>query len=124
MAEGQPRNRLGLARWMSDPRHPLVSRVAVNRYWKQLFGDGLVKTLGDLGTQGDRPSHPRLLDWLAVEFIESGWNIKQLQKRMLLSATYRQSARHTGRFETIDPENRFLSRASRFRLSAEEIRVL
>ena len=122
MAEGQPRNRLGLARWMSDPRHPLVSRVAVNRYWKQLFGVGLVKTLGDLGTQGDRPSHPRLLDWLAVEFIESGWNIKQLQKRMLLSATYRQSARHTGRFETIDPENRFLSRASRFRLSAEEIR--
>ena len=122
MAEGQPRNRLGLARWMSDPRHPLVARVAVNRYWKQLFGTGLVKTLGDLGTQGDRPSHPQLLDWLAVEFIESGWNIKHLQKLMLLSATYRQSARNAGRFEAVDPENRLLARASRFRLSAEEIR--
>ncbi|MEC9096658.1 MAG: DUF1553 domain-containing protein, partial [Planctomycetota bacterium] len=122
MSSEQPRNRLGLAYWLTDPEHPLVSRVVVNRLWKQLFGTGLVKTLGDLGTQGERPTHPALLDWLAVEFIESGWDVKHLQKLMLTSATYQQASRYTGLYDEVDPENRLLSRASRFRLSAEEIR--
>ncbi|HCQ37533.1 MAG TPA: hypothetical protein DIV39_00125 [Verrucomicrobiales bacterium] len=118
----QPRNRLGLAYWLTDPKHPLVSRVMVNRLWKQLFGTGLVKTLGDFGTQGERPSHPELLDWLAADFIESGWNIKRLQKLIISSATYRQSSANRSRYKNQDPDNRFLCRAPRFRLSAEEIR--
>ena len=122
MPSDRPRNRLGLAYWLVDPAHPLVARVFVNRYWKQLFGEGLVKTLGDLGTQGDRPSHPQLLDWLAVEFVESGWDVKHIQKLMLMSATYQQTSRQRGRFEAQDPDNRLLARAARFRLSAEEIR--
>ncbi|MBA61490.1 MAG: hypothetical protein CMJ76_03905 [Planctomycetaceae bacterium] len=122
MSAAQPRNRLGLAHWLTDPEHPLVSRVVVNRLWKQLFGTGIVKTLGDLGTQGERPSHPALLDWLAVEFIDSGWNVKYLQKLMLMSATYQQDSQYTGLYDEMDPDNRLLSRASRFRLSAEEIR--
>jgi len=111
-----------MAYWLTDPKHPLVARVTVNRLWKQLFGTGLVKTLGDLGTQGERPSHPELLDWLAVEFIESGWNVKHLQKLMLMSATYRRLSYHTNHYDEIDPGNRWLARASRFRLSAEGIR--
>ena len=122
LPEKQPRNRLGLAHWLTDPAHPLVARVVVNRLWKQLFGTGIVKTLGDLGTQGERPSHPQLLDWLAVEFIESGWNVKHVQKLMLMSATYQQDSQFTGIYDEVDPDNRLLSRASRFRLSAEEIR--
>ncbi|MAX21245.1 MAG: hypothetical protein CMJ60_03595, partial [Planctomycetaceae bacterium] len=122
MPNDQPRTRLGLARWLTDPEHPLVSRVVVNRLWKQLFGTGIVKTLGDLGTQGERPSHPALLDWLAVELIESDWNVKHLQKLMLMSATYQQKSQYTGLYDEVDPDNRLLSRASRFRLSAEEIR--
>ena len=118
----KPKDRLGLAYWLTDPEHPLVARVVVNRMWEQFFGTGLVKTLGDLGTQGERPSHPALLDWLAVEFIESGWNIKELQKTILTSATYMQSSVQNGAYEEIDPENRYLSRSPRFRLSAEEIR--
>ena len=122
LPDDYPRNRLGLAYWLTNPRHPLTSRVVVNRLWKQLFGTGIAKTLGDLGTQGERPSHPALLDWLAVEFIESGWNVKDLQKLMLASATYQQDSQQTGLYDDIDPDNRLLSRASRFRLSAEEIR--
>ncbi|HCQ32645.1 MAG TPA: hypothetical protein DIV54_04030, partial [Verrucomicrobiales bacterium] len=118
----QPRNRLGLAYWLTDPSHPLVSRVMVNRLWKQLFGTGLVKTLGDFGTQGERPSHPELLDWLAADFIENGWNIKRLQKLIISSSTYRQSSKNRSRYKDRDPDNRFLYRAPRFRLSAEEIR--
>ena len=122
LPEKQPRNRLGLAHWLTDPAHPLVARVVVNRLWKQLFGAGIVKTLGDLGTQGERPSHPQLLDWLAVEFVDSGWDVKHLQKLMLMSATYQQDSQFTGIYDEVDPDNRLLSRASRFRLSAEEIR--
>lgn len=122
MPTDQPRNRLGLAHWLTDPQHPLVARVVVNRLWKQLYGIGLVQTLGDLGTQGERPSHPELLDWLAVEFIESGWNVKHVQRLMLMSSAYRQSSRYSSEYSKVDPENRHLSRAARFRLSAEEIR--
>ncbi len=118
----QPRNRLGLAYWLTDPNHPLVSRVIVNRLWKQLFGNGLVKTLGDFGTQGERPSHPELLDWLAADFVEHGWDIKRLQKLIINSSTYRQSSTNRKRYQDQDPDNRFLCRAPRFRLSAEEIR--
>jgi hypothetical protein len=118
----QPRDRLGLAHWLADPQHPLVARVAVNRFWKQIYGTGLSKTLGDLGTQGERPTHPRLLDWLAVEFIESGWDTKHIQKLLVMSSTYRQSSRHAANDEHLDPDNRLLSRATRFRLSAEGIR--
>jgi hypothetical protein len=120
--QGQPRNRLGLARWLVDPNHPLVARVTVNRMWKQFFGTGLVKTLGDLGTQGERPSHPLLLDWLAADFIEYGWDVKHLQRQILQSATYQQSSAMGGRVDENDPHNRLLSRAPRFRLSAEEVR--
>ncbi len=122
LSEQHSATRLGLANWLTDENHPLVSRVVVNRLWKQLFGTGIVKTLGDLGTQGERPSHPALLDWLAVEFVESGWNVKRLQKQMLMAATYQQDSQFTGVYDEVDPENRLLSRASRFRLSAEEIR--
>lgn len=122
LPENAPPNRLGLASWLTDPKHPLVARVAVNRIWKQFFGTGLVKTPGDFGTQGERPSHPELLDWLAAEFVDSGWDIKRLQRLIINSATYRQSSRDDGRYRDRDPANRFLSRAPRFRLSAEEIR--
>ena len=119
---GKPRNRLGLAHWLTDANHPLVARVTVNRLWKHLFGTGLVKTLGDFGTQGDRPRHPELLDWLAADFIEHGWDVKRLQKMIATSSIYRQSSRHPARTSQRDPDNRLLSRASRFRLSAEEVR--
>ncbi len=117
-----PRNRLGLAHWLTDPDHQLVARVKVNRIWKQLFGTGLVKTLGDFGTQGERPSHPKLLDWLAAEFVANGWDVKRLQKLIVQSATYRQAASGGRRYDGKDPHNRWLSRASRFRLAAEEVR--
>ena len=122
LPEDQPRNRLGLAHWLTDPEHPLVARVFVNRIWKQLFGIGLVRTPGDFGTQGSRPSHPELLDWLAADFITHGWDIKRLQTMIISSATYRQSSVNRKRYEVIDPDNRLLARAPRFRLSAEELR--
>ena len=117
-----PNNRIGLARWLVHSSNPLVARVTVNRYWEMLFGTGLVKTVEDFGSQGDRPSHPELLDWLATEFVESGWNVKHILKTILMSATYRQSSKATAELLERDPQNRLLARGPRFRLSAEMIR--
>lgn len=122
LPEDLPRNRLGLARWLVDPNNPLMARVIVNRYWQMYFGNGLVKTTEDFGSQGDWPSHPALLDWLATEFVRSGWNIKALQKLIVTSATYRQSSHQPEELNQLDPENRLLARAGRLRLSAEMIR--
>lgn len=120
--EGLPRNRLGLARWLVDPRHPLTARVIVNQYWQRYFGTGLVKTAEDFGSQGDWPSHPELLDWLATEFVRTGWDVKAMQRLLVTSATYRQEARVTPALLERDPENRLLARGPRFRLEAENIR--
>ena len=117
-----PRNRLGLAQWMVDPGHPLTARVAVNRYWAMLMGHGLVRTVMDFGNQGAPPTHPELLDWLARDFVESGWNIKGKIKQIVTSATYRQSSRATPEHLANDPENRLWARAPRFRLQGELIR--
>lgn len=118
-----PRNRLGLARWMIDDRNPLVSRVATNRFWQLFFGRGLVVTAEDFGAQGQAPTHPELLDWLARRFMNSGWNVKELCQLIVLSATYRQSSvpRAAEQYET-DPDNRLLARGPRYRLAAEQIR--
>ena len=115
-------DRLALARWLVDPRHPLTARVAVNRLWQLHFGVGLVKTVEDFGSQGELPSHPELLDWLATEFIRSGWDVKHLQKLIVSSATYRQSSRTTPTLTARDPENRLVARGARFRLPAEAVR--
>jgi Protein of unknown function (DUF1553) len=115
-------NRLGLAQWLVDPANPLTARVAVNRWWAMHFGTGLVETVEDFGLQGDLPSHPELLDWLATEFIRSGWNVKAMQKLIATSATYRQSSRVTKELLGHDPKNRLLARAPRLRLPAETIR--
>ncbi len=117
-----PRNRLGLAKWLTDPLHPLTARVAVNRYWQQYFGVGIVKTAEDFGMQGQWPTHPELLDWLAVEFIESGWNVKALQKLFVMSNTYRQSSKVSPELLQSDPNNELLARGPRFRLDAEVVR--
>jgi hypothetical protein len=117
-----PRNRLGLARWIADPKNPLTARATVNRFWAMLFGNGIVKTVEDLGSQGEWPLHADLLDWLAVEFVERGWSVKHLLKTMMMSATYRQSSRMTPELVARDPENRLLARGPRLRLSPEMIR--
>jgi hypothetical protein len=115
-------NRLGLARWLIDPQNPLTARVFVNRMWAQIFGRGIVKTVGDFGMQGELPTHPELLDWLAVDFQSHGWNIKRLVKQMVMSATYQQASTVTSAAQQVDPENIYLSRMSRIRIPAEQIR--
>jgi hypothetical protein len=115
-------NRLKFAHWLMDSNNPLTARVAVNRYWQMYFGTGLVKTVDDFGAQGEWPSHPELLDWLATEFIRLGWDIKAIQKLIVTSATYRQSSRVSPQLLQRDPENRLLARGPRLRLSAEMVR--
>lgn len=117
-----PRNRLGLASWLTDRRHPLTARVTVNRFWQQYFGTGLVKTAEDFGSQGELPSHPELLEWLAAEFMESGWNTKRMQRLIVTSSTYRQSSKVAPDLLSKDPANRLLARGPRFRLDAEMLR--
>jgi Protein of unknown function (DUF1553)/Protein of unknown function (DUF1549)/Concanavalin A-like lectin/glucanases superfamily/Planctomycete cytochrome C len=117
-----PANRLGLARWITDPSNPLTARVAVNRFWQNAFGIGLVKTVEDFGSQGEWPENLNLLDWLATEFVRTGWDIKAIQKTIVMSATYRQASKTTPEMQQRDPENRLLARGPRVRLSAEMVR--
>ena len=117
-----PANRLTLARWLVNPANPLTARVAVNRYWQMYFGIGLVKTAENFGSQAEAPSNPELLDWLATEFMRSGWDIRAMQRLIVTSATYRQSSRVTPELLERDPENRLLARGPRFRLPAEMVR--
>jgi hypothetical protein len=119
---GAPANRLGFARWLFDPRHPLTARVAVNRWWELYFGIGIVETLEDFGTTGALPSQPELLDWLATELVRSGWDMLAMQRQIVTSATYRQEARVTPTMLQLDPKNQLLARGPRFRLSAEMVR--
>jgi hypothetical protein len=122
LPKGAPANRLTLAKWLVAPENPLTSRVIVNRIWQSFFGTGLVKTVEDFGSQGELPSHPELLDWLAVEFRESGWDVKGMVRRIVTSSAYRQSSRVMPEGLAKDPEDRLLARAPRLRLPAEFIR--
>jgi mono/diheme cytochrome c family protein len=117
-----PLNRLGFAQWLLAPEHPLTARVAVNRYWQQVFGTGIVRTAEEFGSQGEPPSHPELLDWLAVQFRDDGWDVQKMMRRLVTSATYRQSSRAARDRLAKDPGNRLLSRGPRFRLDAETLR--
>ncbi len=122
MPAGVPNNRLGLAKWLVDPSNPLTARVTVNRFWQMYFGAGIVRTVEDFGSQGELPSNPGLLDWLATEFMRTGWDVKALQKTIVMSATYRQSSRVSAELEAADPDNRLLARGPRFRLAPEMMR--
>ncbi len=119
---GAKNDRLGFAQWLISKENPLTARVMVNRFWQMYFGSGIVKTVEDFGSQGEQPTHPELLDWLAVDFVESGWDVKALQKKILMSATYRQQSTASEELTQRDPENRLLSRGPRFRLPAEMVR--
>ena len=122
LPEDVPANRLALARWLTNDSHPLTARVAVNRYWQMIFGAGLVRTSEDFGSQGEWPSHPALLDSLAVRFRESGWDLKQLLKSIVMSRSYRQQSQISPALAAADPYNRLLGRAPRVRLPAELVR--
>ncbi len=122
LPDGTKPDRLALARWLVSPAHPLFARVTVNRFWQQLFGRGLVKTAEDFGLQGELPTHPELLDWLAVEFRESGWDVKHLLRLLVTSATYRQAARQDPAAAALDPDNAQLTRGPRFRLDSRTLR--
>lgn len=122
MKEDFPKNRLGLARWLMDKKHPLTARVTVNRYWQTIFGHALVSTPGDFGAQGSWPTHPDLLNWLAADFQNSNWNVKRMIKQLVMSSTYRQSSTIRSIHQKEDPENLYHSRASRFRLMGEFVR--
>ena len=120
LPEGAPNNRLGLAKWLTSPDHPVVARVLINQVWQRVFGVGLVRTPEDFGLQGQQPTHPELLDWLAIEFQESGWDLKHMIRLMMTSRTYKQDS--AWRSELNDPENRLFARGPSYRLDAEVIR--
>ncbi len=120
--QDQPRNRLALAKWLISKQNPLVARVTVNRWWAEIFGSGIVSTAEDFGIKGELPSHPELLDWLAVEFMENNWSMKHVLKSIVMSATYRQSSRITPELLALDDKNRLLARGPRFRMDAEMVR--
>ncbi|HET7216819.1 MAG TPA: DUF1553 domain-containing protein [Vicinamibacterales bacterium] len=122
LPKGAPLNRLTLAQWLVQPDHPLTARVAVNRFWQMYFGVGIVKTQEDFGVQGEPPVHPELLDWLATEFVRSGWDVRAMQRLIVTSATYRQASKVSPALRERDPENRLLARGPRFRMPAEMIR--
>jgi hypothetical protein len=122
LPDDAPSNRLALARWLVDPEHPLTARVTVNRLWQQVFGQGIVRTTEDFGSQGEPPTHPELLDWLASDFVANGWDIKAFMKQMVMSSTYRQSSTATADARARDSRNQLYSRGPRFRLDAEAIR--
>jgi hypothetical protein len=122
LPEGAPRNRLTFAKWLVDPRNPLVGRVTMNRQWEAFFGQGIVKTVADFGYPGEAPTHPELLDWLAVELVKQGWSMKKMHRLIVTSATYRQSSRVTPELAARDPENKLLARGPRVRLEAELLR--
>ena len=122
LAEDAPKNRLTLATWVVSNENPLTPRVVVNRYWQHFFGTGLVTTVEDFGSQGDRPTHPRLLDWLAAEFVESGWNVKHMLKLIVMSSAYQQSSKATSEMLEVDSSNQWIGRGARFRLTSQAIR--